>query len=71
MCVYVHMPVSLPVSQVVYFMASFPYLVLVALLVRGVTLPGYFDGITFYIVPTWDKLKDVTVSAKAVSLALA
>ena len=45
-------------------MASFPYVVLIALLARGVTLPGYYDGITFYIVPTWDRLKDVAVSVK-------
>ncbi|XP_076468163.1 sodium-dependent proline transporter-like [Babylonia areolata] len=52
-------------GKVVYFMASFPYLVLIALLVRGVTLPGYIDGITFYIVPVWDRLTDVLVWREA------
>ncbi|KAK7097592.1 sodium-dependent proline transporter-like [Littorina saxatilis] len=52
-------------GKVVYFMASFPYVVLIALLIRGVTLPGYYDGITFYIIPTWDKLKSVTVWREA------
>nr|KAG5698526.1 hypothetical protein BaRGS_023229 [Batillaria attramentaria] len=52
-------------GKVVYFMASFPYLVLVALLVRGVTLEGYMKGVEFYIVPSWDRLLDATVWREA------
>ncbi|KAL8582804.1 hypothetical protein ACOMHN_066820 [Nucella lapillus] len=52
-------------GKVVYFMASFPYLVLIALLARGLTLPGYYEGITFYIVPTWNRLTDATVWREA------
>ncbi len=43
-------------------MATFPYVILVILLVRGVTLEGYMEGIKFYIIPKWDKLLDVNVS---------
>ena len=42
--------------QVMHFCAPFPYLVLLVLLVRGVTLPGAIEGIKFYIIPRWEKL---------------
>ncbi|KAK2174758.1 hypothetical protein NP493_778g03001 [Ridgeia piscesae] len=48
-------------GRVVYFTAVFPYVVLVILFGRGVSLPHAWDGVYFYIVPKWDRLKDAKV----------
>lgn len=49
--------------QVVWFTAIFPYIVLSAFFVYGLTLPGSADGIRFYLFePDLEKLWDGTVS---------
>ncbi|KAL0882612.1 hypothetical protein ABMA27_001049, partial [Loxostege sticticalis] len=54
-------------GKVVYFTALFPYVMLTALLVRGVTLEGALDGIIFYLSPTWDNLLSPNVWGDAAS----
>ena len=49
-------------GKVAYFTALFPYAVLIALLVRGVTLDGAANGILYYVRPDWSKLLDGNVS---------
>ncbi|XP_042898063.1 sodium- and chloride-dependent glycine transporter 1 isoform X2 [Parasteatoda tepidariorum] len=43
-------------GKVVYVTATFPYVVLVCLLIRGITLPGAMNGILFYLSPRWELL---------------
>ncbi|CAD1470210.1 unnamed protein product, partial [Heterotrigona itama] len=50
-----------------YFLAIFPYIILVALLVRAVTLEGAVTGIFYFITPEWSKLLEPTVWYAAVT----
>uniref|UniRef100_A0A668A8G6 Transporter n=1 Tax=Myripristis murdjan TaxID=586833 RepID=A0A668A8G6_9TELE len=52
-------------GKVVYVTALLPYVILFALLINNVQLPGALDGINFFIVPDWDKLLSMEVWVNA------
>ncbi|XP_031829549.2 sodium-dependent nutrient amino acid transporter 1 [Nomia melanderi] len=50
-----------------YFLAIFPYIILICLLIRAVTLEGAGTGILYFITPKWSKLLDPSVWYAAVT----
>lgn len=45
-----------------YFLALFPYVVIIILLVHACTLEGSVDGILFFLKPQWGELLNAKVS---------
>ncbi|KAJ6645983.1 Sodium-dependent serotonin transporter, partial [Pseudolycoriella hygida] len=54
-------------GKVVWVTALAPYVVLIILLIRGVSLPGADEGIRYYLTPEWHKLKNSKVWIDAAS----
>ncbi|XP_073704394.1 sodium- and chloride-dependent glycine transporter 1 isoform X1 [Garra rufa] len=54
-------------GKVVYFTATFPYVVLTILFIRGITLDGAVSGIKYYLTPQWEKILDAKVWGDAAS----
>ncbi|KAM6932138.1 sodium- and chloride-dependent GABA transporter 2-like [Lycodopsis pacificus] len=52
-------------GKVVYFTATFPYVMLVILLIRGLTLPGALEGVLYYLLPEPSRLADPQVWMEA------
>jgi len=54
-------------GKVAYFTAIFPYVVMLTLLVKGLTLPGALEGIVFLFTPQWHRLYDPKVWYAAIT----
>uniref|UniRef100_A0A672V1R8 Transporter n=1 Tax=Strigops habroptila TaxID=2489341 RepID=A0A672V1R8_STRHB len=54
-------------GKVVYFTATFPYLVILILIIRGATLDGSLDGVRFYLSSDWSRLQSAQVWSDAAS----
>ncbi|XP_062860366.1 sodium- and chloride-dependent GABA transporter 3-like [Trichomycterus rosablanca] len=54
-------------GKVVYLTAIFPYVMLVVLLIRGLTLPGALQGVIFYLYPDFSRLLEPQVWMEAAS----
>uniref|UniRef100_A0A3B4WWF8 Transporter n=1 Tax=Seriola lalandi dorsalis TaxID=1841481 RepID=A0A3B4WWF8_SERLL len=52
-------------GKVAYFTATFPYVMLLILLIRGLTLPGAWEGIYFYLYPDMTRLANLEVWIEA------
>uniref|UniRef100_G3QC18 Transporter n=1 Tax=Gasterosteus aculeatus aculeatus TaxID=481459 RepID=G3QC18_GASAC len=48
-------------GKAAFFTATFPFVMLFVLLIRGVTLPGAIDGIIYYLYPDISRLSDPQV----------
>uniref|UniRef100_A0AAR2K1R9 Transporter n=1 Tax=Pygocentrus nattereri TaxID=42514 RepID=A0AAR2K1R9_PYGNA len=54
-------------GKVVYVTATFPYFVLIVLIIRGATLEGSLQGVAFYLTPVWERLANAQVWNDAAS----
>ncbi|CAB3230054.1 unnamed protein product [Arctia plantaginis] len=54
-------------GKAAYFLAIFPYVVMIILLITTVILPGAGTGILFFLTPQWDKLLELNVWYAAVT----
>ncbi|XP_041364132.1 sodium- and chloride-dependent glycine transporter 2-like [Gigantopelta aegis] len=53
------------VGKVVYVSATVPYVLLLALLIRGLMLPGAVEGIKAFIIPRWENLLTLQAGAES------
>lgn len=54
-------------GKAAYFLAIFPYIVMICLLIKAATLEGAVNGIIFFIKPNWEKLFEPDVWYAAVT----
>lgn len=54
-------------GKAAYFLAVFPYIVLVILLIRSATLEGAIDGMLYFITPEWERIFEAKLWYAAVT----
>ena len=54
-------------GKVVYVTATLPYVCLVILFIRAITLPGSTEGIIYYLTPVWTRLTDPKVNISIIT----
>lgn len=54
-------------GKAAYFLAMFPYVIIITLLIKALTLDGAVDGIKFFITPQWKELLNPKVWYNAVT----
>lgn len=54
-------------GKAAYFLAIFPYIVLIILFIRSATLEGGIDGMYYFIVPDWSKIFEAKLWYAAVT----
>ncbi|XP_054717827.1 sodium- and chloride-dependent glycine transporter 2-like [Uloborus diversus] len=57
-------------GKIVYFTATFPYVILVTLVIYGCSLNGASSGLKYFFIPEWGKLLDIKVWKAAVEQLL-
>lgn len=48
-------------GKVVYFAATFPYVILITLMITGLCQPGAINGVLYFITPSFERLRDIKV----------
>ncbi|XP_065302318.2 sodium- and chloride-dependent glycine transporter 2-like isoform X2 [Dermacentor albipictus] len=48
-------------GKVVYFAATFPYVILITLMITGLCQPGAINGVLYFITPSFERLLDIKV----------
>lgn len=57
-------------GKAAYFLALFPYVVIITLLIQACTLDGAIDGIIFFIKPQFSELLNPKVDSRARAIVL-
>ncbi|XP_041359427.1 uncharacterized protein LOC121375829 [Gigantopelta aegis] len=52
-------------GKISYLVVSFPYVIIMVLLIRGITMDGNLEGIRYYVTPRWELLAKPEVWADA------
>ncbi|NLP05158.1 hypothetical protein GX411_04330, partial [Candidatus Fermentibacteria bacterium] len=55
------------VGKVVFYTVTIPWALLIVFMIRGMTLPGAAEGLSYYLTPIWSKLADPQIWLAAIT----